>query len=76
MRRVVFSPDGHTLMTVSWDNTAKLWDVAPTDWSAGDVESFAQLASSSRIDEAGEVQPLDTDEITRLLNIFKSRSGR
>jgi WD40 repeat protein len=70
VRHVAFSPDGQWLLTASWDKTARLWHVSPTNWEPREVETFAQIQSSSRLDNDGERQQIPVDQLAALLKSF------
>jgi WD40 repeat protein len=72
VRDIAFSPDGRWLLTASWDKTARLWDISPIQWTPREVEMFAQVQSSSRLDDNGNLAPIPSDQIADLLKLFKA----
>jgi WD40 repeat protein len=55
-----FSPDGRTVLTGSWDKTARLWSV-PTP-AQGDVDRLrleVQVLTGLELDEQGDYRLLD-----------------
>ena len=59
-----FSPDGTRIVTASWDNTARIWDVlspsaeTPPKWFADFLRYMAQM----RLNSDGELETLKPDD--------------
>src|SRR5262249_52424731 len=74
---VAFNPAGDQLVTASADGTAQLWRLAPSTWSADDLEKLAELLSGSRISpDAGSLLPLNVGELHRLWDELRARYHR
>jgi len=73
VRHVAFAPDGRSLLTASWDKTARLWHIAPVRWPLADVQMFAELNSAARLDADGELEPLTAAEVAQRLAEFAKR---
>src|SRR5215831_3086207 len=59
IRALTFSPDGSKLVTGSWDNTVKLWDVVNgallwSDWQTSSIPSVAFNQDGSLLALSGE----------------------
>src|SRR2546426_12797413 len=59
IRALTFSPDGSKLITGSWDNTVKLWDVEDgallwSDWQTSSIPSVAFAPDGSLLALSGE----------------------
>jgi hypothetical protein len=58
---VEFSPDGKTVMTGSFNHTARLWDVAaalPDEFER--VATWVEVLTGLELDELGSVRVLDS----------------
>jgi WD40 repeat protein len=72
VRSVEFSPDGKLLLSASWDKTARIWNVSPSDWPVQEIKVFAELESSHRIGDGGTIGTLDGTRISQLLKQFNT----
>jgi WD40 repeat protein len=74
---VAFSPDGTTVITGSWDGTARFWDVA-TELLPDDLERVAnwvEVLTGLTLDESGSIQVLDNAAWLRGQEKVKQRGG-
>jgi WD40 repeat protein len=59
---VAFCPDGRTVLTGSWDKTARLWEVpAPADGEVEHITRWTRVLSGRELDAEGQVHDL-TDQ--------------
>src|SRR5262249_39891428 len=69
IRSVAFSPDGHTVISGSWDRAFTLWDVATGtpvrtfEWNTKDVNSVAYSP------DGGSVLSVNSDKTLRLWDV-------
>jgi hypothetical protein len=59
VRYAEYSPDGQRLVTASFDGTARVWDLAPYNWTFDEFVRVAQLFSGRRVDETGALVSFD-----------------
>jgi len=69
----VFSPDGSKIVTASYDETARVWDIAPTskipvpDW----LTSLAEAIGRKRVNDQGILEQVDITEIIQFRKRFQ-----
>jgi len=61
--QATFSPDGRSVVTASYDNTARVWDVSLEDRPAADWVRLAEFLAGQRLDRSGAAEPLSPQEM-------------
>jgi eukaryotic-like serine/threonine-protein kinase len=57
-----FSPDGRRVLTVSYDRTARVWDVSPDERPTGELLLLVQLLHGHDLDRQGALVRLSAEE--------------
>jgi WD40 repeat protein len=70
-RSLAFSPDGRKLAAV--EQRLRIWNLAPDQHAADDLEKLIQLSAQREIDNRGNVQFLDAETIESLQRELSNR---
>lgn len=62
VRRVAFHPEGHQLLTASFDKTARLWQIVENELPAEDAKRIARLAVRTNREEDGLIRVATPEE--------------
>lgn len=66
VRSAVFSTNGNTILTGSFDRTVRLWRLTPNRWTLEDMERVACLQAGKRVDQAGGLRLVIPDDLEAL----------
>ena len=74
-----FSPDGRTVLTASWDKTARLWDVGflsvPDDVDPDRVRAWVLLRTGQDFTAEGTLHPLSKEEWEQQRRTLDAKGG-